>query len=115
MTFYCNSVIATQLSGEFVLLAKVLGGFFHQNAYCSEPGGEVLSDMDVFRQVHNLHDERERGQLMSDLSALISKDDAAVVSFWNTHAGCHNYNLEDAAEAREFLAQFRQYLREHPV
>jgi hypothetical protein len=31
------------------------------------------------------------------------------------HAGCHNYNLEDAAEAREFLAQFRQYLREHPV
>jgi hypothetical protein len=31
------------------------------------------------------------------------------------HAGCRNYDLEDAAEAREFLAQFRQYLREHPV
>lgn len=115
MTFYRNSVVATQLSGELVLLAKVLGGFFHQDAYCSDLGGKVLSDMDVFRQVHVLHDEHERGQLMSDLSFLISQDDTAVVSFWNTHAGCHNYNLEDAAEAREFLAKFRQYLREHPV
>jgi hypothetical protein len=62
MTFYCDSVIATQLSGELVLLARVLGGFFHQDAYCS--GDEVLSDVDVFRQVHALHDEHERGQLM---------------------------------------------------
>lgn len=112
MTFYCNSAIAAQLSGELAMLASILGGFFHQDAYCSG-GGEVLSDRDVFMQVHALHDEHERGQLMSDLSALIAKDDIAVVSFWNAHAGCHNYNLEDAAEAREFLAQFRQYLREH--
>jgi hypothetical protein len=38
MTLYCNRELVARLDGQIVLLADVLGGYFHQDAYCADIG-----------------------------------------------------------------------------
>jgi hypothetical protein len=68
MAFYCDRALADQISEELPLLARVLGGHFHQDAYCR--GDDILSDEGVFEEVNSLQDEGERSKLVSELSNL---------------------------------------------
>ena len=113
MAFHCDIELAVRLTDELPLLASVLGGSFHMDSYLSSDGQEHVNDDEVFDEAISLRDIAERERLVSDIAALLLKDDDAVVSFWNRHAFCHNYNYEDAAEARDFLARFQRRLARH--
>jgi hypothetical protein len=110
MSFHCDVALADSVAHELPRLARVLGGYFHQDAYIftSDEGEERIgSAEDIFDEVCELHELQDRQQCAREVEVLVSKDDSAVVSFWNRHCDCHSYNLEDAAEARRFLLSFR--------
>src|SRR5688572_2440776 len=105
MFFYRSTALAERLADELPMLTKVLGGFFHEDAFIfpAEDGHERTGDEgDLFDLVRSLCDAEECKQIALQVEALSLMDDDAVVSFWNHHAHCHGYNLEDATDARAF-------------
>jgi hypothetical protein len=113
MAFYCDAALAAKLTDDFPLLTSLFAGYFHMDAYISmstDGKDRTLSDEEVFAHVRLMHNDKERAQLARELTQLLSRHDDAVVSVWNAHAFCHNYNLEDAESAREFLSRLHRFL-----
>jgi len=98
---------------RYPLLADVLGGYFHQDAYVSSSPGKpdrVLSDSEVIEEVRSMHDQQERVKLAEEIGALLTKDDRVLITFWNAHAGCHIYTAEMGADARALFSAFHRHL-----
>ena len=97
----------------YPLLTSVLGGYFHQDAYSSTSPGQAdrpLSDEDVFELVVSTHSQQELSALAEQIVALLAKDDRALITFWNAHAGCHGYSEGQGSDARAFFSAFHRYL-----